>query len=233
MSKSIVDQQPGYMKRVFANPTRWTLNGAARIPSAGKQDLNTTVLLKDKSTPGSTSVASYTYADRYGGNRSDKPFEHVLKKTNRLSAGRFLVPAGKFRSIGGRWTIPRAEVKKLLDQFEKAGKGTVARSRAEGNKWRYFILERDGKTALYRTTVPKKLLRDKRYNRGTKSYNKARDKIKGQNRSIQLVATVRGSPPRYKQIFEFTNQVVNTGRKEFGGFFRERLKQAISTRRNK
>lgn len=229
LSADIVKEQPAYMKKVFSAPTQWTLAGTGRIPSQNKTDLTTTVFLKDRRTGGGTPVARYTLADRLGSPRDFKPFEFVLRKQGKLAGAEYVVPAKKFRK-GGRWSIPRGELKKMMEQMVRPGKGSVARARAAGHKWRYFEATINGTHGIWRAEVIKNKLNTRRYKRGTKLYGKLKAKNLAAGRSLELMGVVTKVPPKYKAIFQFSSHVVDKGRKDFSKIFKEQLHAAVNAR---
>lgn len=146
------------MKRVFYNPTKWTL-GMFKVIKARPNETEAVLATKDLvggKTIG-TAAARYLSPDVFGGEREMKPSEHALSK---ISGGQYWVP-GDDAPLDGSGNIKGATIRTLLahlDLNEDPEKNlSQQRSRtlrknsknAKGKRGQYFVARyKDGKRPL-------------------------------------------------------------------------------------
>ena len=134
----------GEMNSVFDRPTRWTLNSLFVDP-ATKGSMSARVWMKDK-VPGSggTPATEWLAPEIYGGPRSEKRSETMLSGSNRLPAGKFIMP-GRGMKLDAYGNISRGAMNKILSglgaQQDRYANSTDSR-RSIGNLKRYFIIKK-------------------------------------------------------------------------------------------
>lgn len=132
------------MRIVFDRPTPWTLN-SLRVFPATKQKLVARVWMKDEADK-SSPATKWLSPEIYGGARSDKRAEVMLKQRGLLPEGKYVVP-GSGAKLDRYGNIPKGVITKALSGiggFTQQGFAANAtdskRSRAKGNARRYFVL---------------------------------------------------------------------------------------------
>lgn len=132
----------GEMKRVFASPTRFTLNSLFVRP-AKKNRLEAVVWVKDYASK-ADAPTRWLVPEVIGGERGDKRSEKLLRGRGILAAGRYLMP-GKGMPLDASGNISRGRMQKVLSglgaQFDRHSNSTTSR-RSVKNKRRFFVLGR-------------------------------------------------------------------------------------------
>lgn len=102
------------MKKVFKNPTNWTLN-AFKVIKAKPFETSASIVTRDLS-PGynkGTAAARYLSPDVFGGERGMKPSEHALSQ---VSGGQYWVP-GRDAPLDAHGNIKPSEIKAILSHL--------------------------------------------------------------------------------------------------------------------
>lgn len=138
------------MQRVFDRPTRWTLNSLMLKPGS-KADPNAYVWFRDWAPKG-TPAARYLLPQVYGGERSAKRSEVLLRRQGLIGQNQFITP-GKRAKLDRYGNISRGQMQKVLSnlraQFDAtqntapSGRVTYFAGHA-GAKKRFAIYQRDG-----------------------------------------------------------------------------------------
>lgn len=131
-AKIVEKANRGEMKRVFKNPTRYTLN-AQYVKPATKRDLSASVWLK-----GSNRKRDRHYLEPHvtGGSREPTGFERALQRIGLLAPGWFAIP-GKYMSRGSRGNITRGTYQKVLAQlrgFQDSQQNVTGSARSKRNR---------------------------------------------------------------------------------------------------
>jgi hypothetical protein len=209
-AKEIKQRHPDEMRRVFDNPTPWTLRSVFMQPATRKRNF-AKVWLKDKGSAGKGVPArEYLYAEIMGGQRGPKPSEKALYKRGFLRRGEYLVPAkvrlNDYGNVtGGMMQKILADLGGFTDAWMNRP-GTRARMEEEirlngrvvsqGRKGKYFI-----------ATIGKTKAIWERQKRGVKP--------------MFLIVNKTIYRPRYDFV-GFSNQVF---KEQFSGQFRTALEQ--------
>ena len=144
---------------VFDRPTPATLN-SLYIQSATKQKLEARVWIKDgRGVNGKGNVvgregawgkgraaSTWLTPEIYGGPRSDKGIEKMLRRKGVLKQGQYIVPGNRME-LDAYGNIPKGTLNKIISGaslFTEEGYSANAtgskRSRAKGNAKRYFVM---------------------------------------------------------------------------------------------
>jgi len=107
------------MKRVFDNPTPWTLN-SLRIETATPENLRAAVNNKDEFGMGKGTPAwKYIYTQIMGGARSVKRFEMALRYHGVLPMDMYVVP-GKYCELDKYGNMSAGQIRQILSYFGSA-----------------------------------------------------------------------------------------------------------------
>lgn len=122
-ARFVKDKLREEMPRAFDRPTAWTLN-SLRTNSATKQKLIAEVMLKDRSATAKGQEPARILAPQvYGGSRTDKRSETLLRNAGILLPGYYIVP-GAAAKLDSHGNISRAQMQKILSgldaQFDRA-----------------------------------------------------------------------------------------------------------------
>lgn len=121
------------MRRVFRNPTAWTLGGI-EIKYATKQQPEGKVGLKYANVKG-TPVSKYLTPQVYGGNRPERRTETWLREAGILPRGMYVVPGkgakkNKYGNMdAGQYTMILSLLKALPDKFQNTSKNSKKRNK--------------------------------------------------------------------------------------------------------
>ncbi|HLA33002.1 MAG TPA: hypothetical protein VJ047_18430 [Pseudomonas sp.] len=143
------------MTNVFDRPTPFTLN-AVRVFNAKPSSLEAAVWVKDEKDNASKGMApeDWVAPQVFGGSRSDKKSETLLRAKGILPAGKFIAPASGAR-LDAYGNISRGQMVQILSGLSaiegKAGYTANAsdkwRSLRKGHSQAFFVLRR-GKTPI-------------------------------------------------------------------------------------
>lgn len=143
------------MASVFDRPTPFTLN-AVRVLNAKPNSLEAAVWVKDEKDNASKGMApeDWVAPQVFGGSRSDKKSETLLRAKGILPAGKFIAPASGAR-LDAYGNISRGQMVQILSGLSaiegKAGYTANAsakwRSLRKGHAQAFFVLRR-GKTPI-------------------------------------------------------------------------------------
>jgi hypothetical protein len=127
------------MRRVFRNPTDWTLNGIV-VDKADKSGRPSRVRFEE-SSDGGTPSGRYLRPQIEGGPRPHTPFENRLIRSGLLTAGEFLVP-GKYAERDSAGNLVAGQVTKILSDLgtlETAQRGPNFRDRGQRSAESYRL----------------------------------------------------------------------------------------------
>lgn len=138
VARKVRDAEKEEIKRVFDEPTRWTVNSIFINPSS-KNDLEAVVWLKDWAPKG-TPAADYLQPHIQGGPRQLKRYEKALKRKGMLKAGEYTVPANTFKK--NRYgNISQGQYTKMLSNV--GAQNDIWQNSRDSKKIQYFV-RRDG-----------------------------------------------------------------------------------------
>ncbi|MFD2754280.1 hypothetical protein [Comamonas terrae] len=124
---------PREMRKVFDNPTSYTLN-ALRIEPATKDKLVARVLVKTKDMTSGNAQESYLLPEVEGGARSSKRMENALRYAGVLGAAQFVVPGAAAR-LDANGNVRGADIRTILAALKGLRAVSATRSRS-GQKLR-------------------------------------------------------------------------------------------------
>lgn len=210
---------------VFDRPTPATLN-SIYIQPATKQKLEARVWIKDgRSVNGKGNVvgregawgkgraaSTWLTPEIYGGPRSDKGIEKMLRRKGVLKQGQYIVPGNRME-LDAYGNIPKGTLNKIISGaslFTEEGYSANAtgskRSRAKGNAKRYFVMhnaKREPFAVAERT---------------------------GSGRSgLRVVLAFAGRTPRYRKTLDFFEIAERTAQRELPRQFELAMAQAMAT----
>jgi hypothetical protein len=192
------------MRRVFKNPTDWTLNGIV-VDKADRNGRSSRVRFEASGGKGTPS-GLYLQPQMDGGPRPHTPFENRLIRSGLLTAAEFLVP-GKFAERDAAGNLVPGQIAKILSDLgtiETARRGPGSRDR--------------GVRALesYRIERP---------NSG------APKGIYLQQGARRLLVFLIVRQPQYKQLLNLDAVSQRVIAREFAPAFRRNLAQAVASSR--
>ncbi len=192
------------MRRVFKNPTDWTLNGMV-VDKAEKNGRPARVYFED-TTAGGTPSGDYLRVQIEGGPRGHTPFENRLIRSGRLQSSEFLVPA-RYADRNAAGDLNPGQVTKILSDLgtvETAIRSPGGRNRGVRRGEHYEILRTLGglPAGIYKSTGGKRLL---------------------------CFLIVR--QPQYHARFDFHGVAQRTLQTEFAPAFRANLAKAVASSR--
>ncbi len=192
------------MRRVFKNPTEWTLNGLV-VEKAEKNGRPARVFFEDTAA-GGTPSGDYLRPQIEGGPRGHTPFESRLIRSGRLQSSEFLVPA-RYAERNSAGDLNPGQVTKILSDLgtvETAITSPGGRNRGARKVESYQLLRNLGSlpSGIYRVDGAKRLL---------------------------VFAIVR--QPIYAARFEFQRVAQETLQREFAPAFRANLARAVASSR--
>lgn len=193
------------MRRVFRNPTAWTLNGLV-VVKAEKNGRPAQVYFEDAGAKG-TPAGRYLRPQMEGGGRGHTPFERRMIRGGWIQNDEFLVP-GKYADRNAAGDVNPGQVTKILSDLgtvETAIKGVGSRNRGKRAGERYQVLRNVGgaPSGIYRLDGAKRLL---------------------------CFLIVR--QPQYRARFDFKTVAQQTVQREFARAFRENLARAVKSSRS-
>ena len=134
VARKVRDAEKEEIKRVFDEPTRWTVNSIFINPSS-KNDLEAVVWLKDWAPKG-TPAADYLQPHIQGGPRQLKRYEKALKRKGMLKAGEYTVPANTFKK--NRYgNISQGQYTKMLSNV--GAQNDIWQNSRDSKKIQYFV----------------------------------------------------------------------------------------------
>jgi len=130
------------MATVFDRPTPFTLN-SLRIIYATKEKLDARVWIKDEAD-GAAPATRWLTPEVYGGDRSHKRSEALLRARGILPGGKFVVP-GAGMKLDSYGNIGRGQLQKILSGLGAQGdrhQNSTDSKRSRANLQRYFVMKR-------------------------------------------------------------------------------------------
>lgn len=124
------------MPKAFDSPTAWTLK-SIRIKSARKTDLQAIVAIKDQAARGNPALF-WLAPEIFGGRRSDKRAEALLKRADLLAPGLQAVP-GKEAALNRFGNMTKASIVNAINGAKAAEDGQQQDGRSK-----YFVMRRGG-----------------------------------------------------------------------------------------
>lgn len=205
------------MKRVFENPTPYTLN-ALRVKYAKKQKLEAYVWFKTDAGKG-TPADIYLPPSIYGGERKMKRFEKALQSAGILPAGMFAVPA-EGADMDAYGNMSRSQIIQILSYLQAFGeqgyRANMSAARRERMKYNmkapgieYFVVRPGTRNLL--PGVWKRV-----------SF--------GAGKAIKPIL-IFIKKPVYQQRFKFFEVGNRAANKVFAQYFRESMDYALRTAR--
>jgi len=141
-AKLIKERLVGEMRTVFDRPTPYTLDSLRLIP-ATKQKMEARVWIKDEAD-GAAPATRWLTPEVYGGDRSHKRSEALLRARGILPEGKFVVP-GAGMKLDSYGNIGRGQLQKILSGLGAQGdrhQNSTDSKRSRANLQRYFIMKR-------------------------------------------------------------------------------------------
>lgn len=141
-AKLVKARLEGEMRTVFDRPTPYTLDSLRLIP-ATKQKFEARVWIKDEAD-GAAPATRWLTPEVYGGERSHKRSEGLLRARGILPDGKFIVP-GKGMKLDSYGNISRGQLQKVLSGLGAQGdrlQNSTDSKRSIGNRTRYFVMRR-------------------------------------------------------------------------------------------
>ncbi len=111
------------MQRVFVNPKPYTLNAVRRVP-AHRDNLATTLAIKDRGPAGQTAPASFLSAEILGGQRHIKRFEAAIDGIGGVT-GMELIP-GRGAKLDRYGNVPSATIRSIIASLRASPADKVA-----------------------------------------------------------------------------------------------------------
>lgn len=192
------------MRRVFKNPTDWTLNGMV-VDKAEKSGKPAAVRFEEFAGKGTPS-GRYLQPQIHGGPRGHTPFEHRLQRAGYLKPGEFLVPA-RHADRNGRGDLNPGQITKILSDLstiDTALRGAGGRNRGVRRRESYRFEKGGG-------PLPRGIYHGTGLRRGL------------------VFLVVR--QPMYVTIFDFKGVAERTIAREFAPAFRRNLARAVQSSR--
>ena len=119
---------PAEMRKVFDNPTSYTLN-SLRIEPATKDKLVARVQVKTKGEARGNAQENYLQPEVEGGLRGAKGMENALRYAGVLSAGQFVMPGGA-TALDGNGNVKGSDVRTILRALKNLKGVSATRSRS-------------------------------------------------------------------------------------------------------
>lgn len=190
------------MRRVFKNPTDWTLGGMV-VDKADKGGRAARVRFEEFSGKGTPS-GDYLRPQIDGGPREHTPFENRLIRSGLLNNAEYLVP-GRHAERDGLGNLVPGQISKILSDLstiETALRGPNFRERGARRAEKYVLLRPA-------SGAPKGIY------------------LVSGGRRLLVFLIVR--QPQYTAIFDFKGVAGRTVAREYAAAFRRNLAQAVKT----
>lgn len=132
---------PAEMRRVFKNPTPYTLNSLF-VKSATKDSLSARVMVKDSVSRGVV-PEKFLSPEVFGGGRNEKGFEKALRFAGLLNPGERVVPARDMQ-LDPYGNVPGSRIRSILKALETS-RGGANLFKKEGRR---FVRTKGGKKII-------------------------------------------------------------------------------------
>lgn len=180
---------PDAMRRVFDNPTPYTLNSLF-VKAATKDTLSARVMVKDSASRGVV-PEKFLFPEVAGGGRSEKGFEKALRYGGWLKSGERAIPADDMpRDAYGNVSGPT--IRSILATLEKPSGGATAKGKRKGRYGAGLFAGQIGKT------------------RGIWQRDGS-----GKSRSLKLLFIFTSKQPLYRARLDFEGIVLKTANDNF------------------